>query len=56
MNDIDNEPGNKAVVNKHARALPSIRKKERDYLGMFSYTSGEENTVMRQLVIGKYLN
>ncbi|EFA06975.2 unconventional myosin-Va [Tribolium castaneum] len=51
FNEItDNEP-NKTNVNKHTRALPSIRKKERDYLGMFSYSSGEENTIMRQLVI-----
>lgn len=38
-------------VNKLTRPLPSIRKKERDYLGMFSYPSGEENTIMKQLVI-----
>jgi myosin-5 len=49
--DVDNEP--KTNVNKHTRALPSIRKKERDYLGMFSYPSGEENTLTKQLVIGE---
>lgn len=52
VNDIpDNEP-NKMNMNKHTRALPAVRKKERDYLGMFSYPSGEENAIMRQLVIG----
>lgn len=39
---------------KHGRALPSLRKKERDCQGMFSYPMGEENNIMKELVIGKY--
>lgn len=49
LNDLNKQ---EEAVHKHGRAPPSIRKKERDYLGMFSFNSGEEATVMRQLVIG----
>ncbi|ENN78188.1 hypothetical protein YQE_05340, partial [Dendroctonus ponderosae] len=35
------------------RAQPSIRKKDRDYLGMFSYKSGDEGVIMKRLVLGK---
>ncbi|KAJ8966303.1 hypothetical protein NQ314_003568 [Rhamnusium bicolor] len=34
-----------------SRAVPTIRKKEREYLGMFSFRTGDENLVMKQLVI-----
>lgn len=35
------------------RVGPTIRKKEREYLGMFSFRSGDENLIMKQLVTGK---
>lgn len=57
--DLD-EPKNEVVkeVNsnvKHGRAQPSLRKKERDYQGMFAFPEGEENNVMKELVIGKFV-
>lgn len=36
-----------------SRQGPTIKKKEREYMGMFSYRSGDENPVMKHLVIGK---
>ncbi|XP_022899670.2 unconventional myosin-Va [Onthophagus taurus] len=36
---------------KHSRALPTLRKKERDYLGMFSYKSADESIMIRHLVV-----
>lgn len=36
-----------------SRIGPTIRKKEREYLGMFSFRTGDENLIMKQLVIGK---
>lgn len=44
---------NKDAVGKHGRALPSLRKKNRDYMGMFSYPEGEENNIMKELVVSK---
>ncbi|KAF5304800.1 hypothetical protein FQR65_LT07817 [Abscondita terminalis] len=32
--------------------MPSVRKKEKDYLGMFTFKNGEENIIMKQLIIG----
>lgn len=49
MNDL-NIPEDS--VHKHGRVPPSIRKKDRDYMGMFSFKSGDESAVMKQLVIG----
>lgn len=39
------------TANKHTRALPSIKKKDRDYLGMFSYNSGDEDKIMKNLIV-----
>lgn len=50
LNDLNKQ---EEIVQKHGRALPNIRKKERDHLGMFSFKSGDESNIMRQLVIGK---
>lgn len=35
------------------RLQPSIRKKDREYLGMFSYKIGEEGVIVTRLVVGK---
>lgn len=43
----------KEVAKQVGRALPSLRKKERDYQGMFAFSNGEENNIMKELVIGK---
>lgn len=39
-------------ITSHSR-LPAVRKKEKDYLGMFLFKSGDENVIMRHLVVGK---
>ncbi|XP_072396790.1 unconventional myosin-Va isoform X1 [Diabrotica undecimpunctata] len=33
-----------------SKNLPSIRKKDREYLGMFSFKAGDENNIMKQLL------
>lgn len=53
VEETKNENNKDAASNmKHARPLPSLRKKERDYMGMFSYPAGEENNIMKELVVG----
>ncbi|XP_049824224.1 unconventional myosin-Va isoform X2 [Aethina tumida] len=47
---VENDNNNK-IVPKHNRPLPSIKKKDREYLGMFSYPEGQENIIMKHLVI-----
>lgn len=37
------------------RNPPVLKKKDKEYIGMFSFKAGEENEVMRQLVSGKSL-
>ncbi|KAK4885795.1 hypothetical protein RN001_002066 [Aquatica leii] len=32
--------------------VPSVRKKEKDYLGMFTFKKGEETLIMKQLILG----
>lgn len=39
-------------VTLHNR-LPLVRKKETEYLGMFSFKSGDEDSIMKKLVVGK---
>lgn len=56
--DIDESRNeNKDVVcsAKHERALPNIRKKDTEYMGMFSYPAGEESDIMKELVVSKCL-
>lgn len=36
-----------------SRQGPTIKKKDREYMGMFSYRSGDENPIMKHLVVGK---
>lgn len=36
------------------RGLPCIKKKERNYEGMFSFRSGDEAAIMKHLVIGEF--
>lgn len=35
------------------RQGPSIKKKDREYMGMFTYRSGDENAIMKLLIVGK---
>jgi len=35
--------------------MPAIRKKERDYEGMFEFRKEDINVIIRHLVIGKFL-
>ncbi|KAK5647331.1 hypothetical protein RI129_002223 [Pyrocoelia pectoralis] len=37
------------MIISHER-IPSVKRKEKDYLGMFSYRNGDENSIMKQLV------
>lgn len=52
--DIEEAKSENNKEAKHGRALPSLRKKERDYMGMFSYPAGEENNIMKELVVSKF--
>lgn len=36
-----------------SRQGPTIKKKDREYMGMFSFSCGDENSIMKLLVIGK---
>ncbi|GJQ75233.1 Myo5, partial [Trypoxylus dichotomus] len=47
MNDLNTQDEG---LHKHGRT-PNIRKKERDYLGMFSFKAGDEPLLTKQLVI-----
>ncbi|CAH0551807.1 unnamed protein product [Brassicogethes aeneus] len=48
---VNLEDNNNKIAAKHSRAIPSIRKKDREYLGMFSYPEGQENGIMKHLVL-----
>lgn len=52
---LDIDEVKQEVVVKHGRAQPSLRKKDVEYMGMFSYSAGEENNIMRELVASKYI-
>lgn len=39
------------TVNGHGSNMPAVRKKEREYLGMFNYRRGDEAVIMRNLII-----
>lgn len=41
----------KATMNGHGSSMPAVRKKEREYQGMFSYRKGDEAVIMRNLII-----
>ncbi|XP_030764817.1 unconventional myosin-Va isoform X2 [Sitophilus oryzae] len=51
VEDVLKEVDTKQTPAPPGRMEPSIRKKDREYLGMFSYRSGEENNIMKHLVI-----
>lgn len=51
----ENKQDEKDVMIKHERALPSLRKKDRDYMGMFSYPAGVEGDIMKELVVSEYI-
>lgn len=38
-----------------SRQGPTIKKKDREYMGMFSFRCGDENAIMKLLVIGKFI-
>ncbi|XP_025829097.1 unconventional myosin-Va [Agrilus planipennis] len=50
-NVIENEINKENGEDKYGRMQPVVRKKEREYLGMFSYKSGDENVIMKHLVV-----
>lgn len=54
-NENDSLIANDAVVDniKRGRALPELKKKARDYLGMFVFKRGDEVNIMRQLIAGR---
>lgn len=51
MATMDNKD---VVVNKPVRKVYAIKRQEREYLGMFSFPRGEQNNIMKNLVIRKY--
>ncbi|XP_045467550.1 unconventional myosin-Va isoform X2 [Harmonia axyridis] len=48
MATMDNKD---VVVNKPVRKVYAIKRQEREYLGMFSFPRGEQNNIMKNLVI-----
>lgn len=53
--DIEESKSDAVCSVKHERAQPSIRKKDTEYMGMFSYPAGEEGDIMKELVVSKCL-
>lgn len=55
-NAVEYVNGSAIVSNTHADGnnMPAIRKKERDYEGMFEFRKEDINVVIRHLVIGKF--
>lgn len=51
---VDNEPTKNTVVGKPFRKVYAIKRQEREYLGMFSYPTGQEAAIMKNLVIREY--
>ncbi|XP_017772501.1 PREDICTED: unconventional myosin-Va [Nicrophorus vespilloides] len=49
--DIDESIVETGQMQKHARSMPCIKKKDREYLGMFAYKEGEEAIIAKSLVI-----
>ena len=47
-------PGSLLPQEQHSN-LPVVRKKERDYMGMFEYRKEDEQTIVRHLIHGKYI-
>lgn len=51
----DNHVNTSVIANIVNSELPSVRKKERDYVGMFEFSSNDTQTILKALVIGKKL-
>lgn len=65
LSRVGNPPEDEPAVNgnnvkvengEHGNNLPLIRKKERNYLGMIEYQKGDEDVIMRHLIIGWLLS
>lgn len=54
MNDGDAVPSPAGILPQDQRSnLPVVRKKERDYMGMFEYRKEDEQIIVRHLVYGR---
>jgi myosin-5 len=53
VNDGDAVPSPASILPQDQRSnLPVVRKKERDYMGMFEYRKEDEQIIVRHLVYG----
>jgi hypothetical protein len=53
VNDGDAVPSSAVVLPQDQRSnLPVVRKKERDYMGMFEYRKEDEQIVVKHLIYG----
>jgi len=52
-NTVDYTNGSNVVTSAHGDNMPAIRKKERDYEGMFEFRKEDISVVIRHLIIGK---
>jgi hypothetical protein len=53
VNDGDAVPSPASMLPQDQRSnLPVVRKKERDYMGMFEYRKEDEQIIVRHLVYG----
>jgi myosin-5 len=56
--DSSNESGTVSTVTnssgENGSVMPAIRKKERDFEGMFEFKKEDIATIMRKLVLGSY--
>lgn len=56
VNDGDAVPSPAGILPQDQRSnLPVVRKKERDYMGMFEYRKEDEQTIVRHLIYGRFL-
>lgn len=55
-NTVEQANGNTVVSSTHGEDsnMPAIRKKERDYEGMFEFRKEDISVIIRHLVIGKF--
>jgi hypothetical protein len=53
VNDGDAVPSPAGILPQDQRSnLPVVRKKERDYMGMFEYRKEDEQIIVRHLIYG----
>jgi myosin-5 len=54
VNDGDAVPSPAGILPQDQRSnLPVVRKKERDYMGMFEYRKEDEQIIVRHLIYGR---